>query len=346
MAKLDLQVKIRTALICAIALLTSIYSTTKSQTSSLFDHISSFDTVELFIETNIRELLKKRDKYQPAHVYIKSGDYIPVDTMCEIRSRGNMRKEVCYMPPTKIRFDKKYLRGHQWQEYPTLKIVNVCALNDLSDDYVELEYLIYKIYNLITDRSFKARIVNLHYVDTEGRKKMVEFNGFLLEHEDQLADRIGGEVFSVSYFKSNQLDRKSYLIFTMFQFMIGNTDWKILNKHNLEVIKVDSERTCYPIPYDFDYAGVVKATYAVPHESLPIKNVTERLYLGPCQTEAEVREMCDLFLEKKDLINQLIDQELSSERTRKSCHSYLEDFFRIIENEKNARAIFMNCRDY
>jgi len=317
-----------------------------SQNQSLFDYVNSFDTIDVFIETNFRDLLKKKDKYQPAHIYLRSGADTVLDTMGEIRSRGNMRKNVCYMPPTKLRFKKSYLRNHQWRDYPTLKVVNCCSFNDLSRTYVELEYILYQIYNLFTDRSFKACKVALHYKDAEGKKKPVEFNGFLLEHEDQLADRIRGNIYGGSYFKVNQLDRQAYILFTVFQFMIGNTDWKVLNKHNLEVIRVESDRTCYPIPFDFDYSGVVHATYAVPHESLPITAVTERLYLGPCLTENEVMEMCQLFLDKKEQIFQLVDKNVTGERHVKACKNYLEEFFRIAANGKNAKAIFMNCRDF
>lgn len=317
-----------------------------SQQQSLFDYISSFDTLELFIETDFRGLLKKKDKYQPAHIHLNAAAKEVLDVDGEIRSRGNMRKNICYMPPTKLRFQKSYLTEHEWTDYPTMKVVNCCALNHLSETYVELEYLLYDIYGLLTDRSFNVCKVELNYVDTEAKKKPVTFNGFLIEHEDQLADRLEGEIYEGSYFKVSQLDRRAYLIFTMFQFMIGNTDWKVLNKHNLEVIKVEKDRTCYAIPYDFDYAGLVHATYAVPHESLPIESVTDRLYLGPCQSENEVREMCAFFLAKKKEIFDLVNENLSGDKEKAACKHYLEEFFRIVEDEKNARAIFMNCRDY
>lgn len=316
------------------------------QEASLFDHLKSFDHLDVFIVTDFRDLLRKRDKYQPAHIILQSGKETVLDTIGEIRSRGNMRKNICYMPPTKLRFKKSYLTSHHWYDYPTMKVVNCCAFNNLSETYVQLEYLLYDIYNLLTERSFNVCKVSLHYEDSEGKKNPVEFNGFLIEHEDQLADRIQGEIYEGTYFKVSQLDRHAYILFTMFQYMIGNTDWKVLNKHNIEIVKVDKDRTCYPIPYDFDYSGVVHATYAVPNESLPIKSVQERIYLGPCQTEDEVMDMRAFFLNKKDAIYAAIDNHLTDEREVRGCKNYLDDFFKILDNEKNAKAIFMNCRDY
>jgi hypothetical protein len=344
LAKLDIQITLRSRLIGLLLIFLGSWPALSAQNLSLFDFINSLDSAELYIETNVRDLLRKKDRYQPAHIYIRSGNGIELDTMGEIRARGKMRKQYCYVPPTKIRFDKKYLQNRQWKDYPTLKIVNACALNDLSETYIELEYLLYKIYNLITEKSFKACRAVIHYLDTEEKKNPIDLPGFILEHEDQLSERLDGEIYHVSVFRSNHLDRKAFILFSVFQFMIGNTDWKVLTKHNMEVVKVHSERTFYPVPYDFDYAGVVNASYAVPHESLPIKTVTERLYLGPCQTEEEIDEICTLFLNKRVSINQLVDQYLSSSRSRRACHDYLDEFFRILENPKNARAIFMNCR--
>ncbi len=341
---MDLKIAFRTRLTGILLIFLGIWPALSAQDLSLFDFIGSLASAELYIETNVRDLLRKKDQYQPAHIYIRSDSGIALDTMGEIRARGKMRKQHCYVPPTKIRFDKKYLQSRRWIDYPTLKIVNACTLNDLSETYIELEYLLYKIYNLITENSFKACRAVIHYLDTEEKKNPIELPGFILEHEDQLSERLGGDIYQVSVFRSHHLDRKAYILFSVFQFMIGNTDWKVSTKHNLEVVKVDSERTFYPVPYDFDYAGVVNAAYAVPHESLPIKSVTERLYLGPCQTEEEINEIRTLFLDKKASINQLIDQHLSSSRSRNACHDYLDEFFGILENPKNAKAIFMNCR--
>lgn len=347
MEKLEPQVKnTRWTLQFVVCLLFIYPGLSSGQQKSLFDYISSYDSLELFVETDFRGLLRKKDKYQPAHIHINTTNKEVIDVDGEIRSRGNMRKNICYMPPTKLRFTKTYLAENKWRDYPTLKVVNCCAFNHLSETYVELEYLIYDIYNLLTDRSFNVCKTTLNYIDITGKRKPVNFDGFLIEHEDQLADRLDGEIYEGSFFKVTQLDRKAYILFSMFQFMIGNTDWKVLNKHNLEIVKVEKDRTCYPIPYDFDYSGLVHATYAVPNESLPIKSVTDRIYLGPCQSQEEVLEMCIFFRSKKEQIFSLVDKILSDEKENRACKNYLEDFFAIVADEKNAKAIFMNCRDY
>ncbi len=313
----------------------------------LFDVINDEDSVHIEISTNFKTFLKKKDDYQEASMKITAdGSTVILDTIIEIRTRGNSRKSICYMPPSKIRISKDYLAARGLKTYPTLKIVNSCSFNNLAEEYVMNELLLYKMYFALTDRCYRTKKVSLTYTDSEGKKKPAEFDGFIIEHEDQLADRLNGEIYDAEFANTRIFDHESYLLFTMFQYMIGNTDWKVLNRHNMAIVKVEADRTCYPIAYDFDYSGIINASYAVPNEKVPIKAVTERFYLGPCQTEDEVKKMCALFLDKKDVIYQLVAQADLDERRKNQCQGYLEDFYTELENEKLAQRIFTNCIDY
>lgn len=313
---------------------------------SLFEYLSEFNELEVTIEASFKEIFKKKDEYMPAHLLIKSGDQVLLDTMGEVRSRGNARKVVCYMPPTKIRVDKSYLKNRGWLDYPTLKVVNSCTYTDLAESYINTENLIYKIYNLLTDRSYRSKSVHLNYIDSDGKKKTASFDGFIIEHEDQMADRMHGEILDQEYFKPTLLSRENYIIFTVFQYLIGNTDWKVLNKHNLVVVKVEADRTCYAVPYDFDYAGIVNTSYAVPNEKLPIKSIKERIYLGPCQTQSELAATRDLFIEKKESIYGLIQDAQLNDKQEESIRRFIDEFYEIIDDEERSKRIFTNCIDY
>lgn len=313
---------------------------------SFFDHLLDHDSVEVTIAASFKDLFKKNDTYLPAKLTVKAGSEVILDTMGEIRSRGNSRKTICFMPPTKIRLDKDYLRRRGWTDYPTLKIVNSCSFTDLAESYVHVEHLIYKIYNTLTEKSFRDKAVKLTYLDSDGKKKPSSFDGFLIEHEDQLAARMEGEVLNITYFKSEALDRQAYIIFTMFQYLIGNTDWKVLNKHNLEVVKVPGERAVYAVPYDFDYAGIINTSYAVPNDKLSIKSVRDRIYLGPCQTQEELKESRDLFIAKKGDIASLIESANLNERQRAGIQDFVSKFYEVVEDEKQATRTFTNCIDY
>ncbi|MDH3649890.1 MAG: hypothetical protein OEQ53_09410 [Saprospiraceae bacterium] len=312
---------------------------------SIFDFCSEFDSLAIHIKTDIRQLLRKKDEYIPAHITISSQQGVVLETDAEIRTRGNARKAVCYVPPVKLRFGKEYLRSLGHLEYPTIKVVNTCSLTDLHEGYVWSEYTVYQLNQLFTPRSFRTKLISLSYEDTEEKKKPMSFDGFLIEHEDQLADRIRGTVYDLRYFQETILHRESYLEFCMFQYMIGNTDWKILNRHNVRIIRVSEEKAVYPIAYDFDYAGLVNTHYAVPHESLPLENVRDRLYVGPCFTEEELWIVRDLFLQRKDQIFHVLDKSRLEEKAKKSATKYIEEFFAELKDDRQALSIFVKCRN-
>ena len=62
---------------------------------------------------------------------------------------------------------------------------------------------------------------------------------------------------------------------SVFQYMVGNTDWSMVRFHNVEVSR--TPRGVYvPVPYDFDWTGLVSTRYARPNEGLGIRSVRQR----------------------------------------------------------------------
>ena len=75
--------------------------------------------------------------------------------------------------------------------------------------------------------------------------------------------------------------------------MIGNTDWSEVAGHNVEVLGIGG--VALPVPYDFDFSGIVEAPYAVPGRSLSIKTVQDRLYRGWCRGNLDPEPILELF---------------------------------------------------
>ena len=312
---------------------------------SLFDYLAGFDSLELVISTDSKSLLRKRDEYQDAEINFKFGDQEVLSTGGEIRTRGNVRKDICYMPPTKLRFDKDYLKELGFSTYPTLKVVNSCSLRDPDQIYVHAEHLIYRLDRLFTDHSFRTIPLQIRYIDTQDKRDDMVFFAFIIEHEDQLADRLGGSIYEGTLFKEEMLKRDAYLDFCMFQYMIGNTDWKVLNKHNMKILRVMDLKEIHAIAYDFDYSGFVATHYAVPHESLPLESVIERLYLGPCMGEKELMACRQKFLDKREEVLAMIeDTPKLGKRALKRCNYYIEEFYKVLESEAACKKIFADCR--
>ena len=137
---------------------------------------------------------------------------------------------------------------------------------------------------------------------------------------------------------------------SVFNYMIGNTDWSVPNQHNCKIListMPDRASTGIIVPYDFDYSGLINATYAVPHESLPIETVRERLFQGLCRSDEEFLSILGEFAAKKEAFYDVINNfPYLDEKEKKSMISYLDQFFDGI-NKRNSILydIKQNCKD-
>ena len=71
---------------------------------------------------------------------------------------------------------------------------------------------------------------------------------------------------------------------SIFQYMIGNLDWSVLKSHNIALFRRE-DGTIIPLPFDFDYSGLVNAEYAVPPKALHLYSIRVRKYRGFCRSE-------------------------------------------------------------
>jgi hypothetical protein len=89
-----------------------------------------------------------------------------------------------------------------------------------------------------------------------------------------------------------------------------------------------------PVPYDFDYTGLVNTEYAIPGETLGIKSVRERYFLGPCRPESLHLNAINRIMSFKDEINDLIlNFDYLDEYAKTDMIGYLETFFETAEDE-------------
>jgi hypothetical protein len=133
------------------------------------------------------------------------------------------------------------------------------------------------------------------------------------------------------------------VLFDVFQYFIGNTDWSVNALHNVELITAD---TLYiPIPYDFDFSGAVNARYATVDPRLPIRRVRDRLYRGYCEPDEEFPPAFELFRAKRDSIYALyrdsIGRLLDADRAKETLE-YFDDFYNTIKDPRDAKHEIMD----
>ncbi len=193
--------------------------------------------------------------------------------------RGNFRRKAanCAFPPLLIDVPKAKSRNTVFAQQNRLKLVTHCR----DDDHVLREYQLYKLYNLLTDFSFRARLARVTYVDSAGKRPPETKWAFLLEDDGAMARRNRAVLNNRPQTNMGYVDSTGMATVAVFAYMIGNTDWSVPFLHNIKLIVSPAHALPVPVPYDFDYSGIMETGYALPPPSLGIQSVRERLYRGP-----------------------------------------------------------------
>lgn len=258
------------------------------------------------------------------------------DLEVSLRARGNFRRSKCYFPPIKMKIKKSKAEGSLFEGNKNLKLVVPCLLQEEKNDNIVQEFIAYKLYEKISPYHFQTRMVDIEFLEIKRNKKIVhKLKGFLIEDDKRVADRFEGKSFE-RYIHPKAMDDLTSIKNSMFQFMIGNTDFSVAYQHNGKLLYID--KTIYPLPYDFDLCGLVDASYAIVNATLGINTVKERKYRGFKRDESMVQEVRDQLLSKKAQFFQIIDNqksrfELTSEF--ESTKSFLSGFFEILEDDSD-----------
>lgn len=308
------------------------------QKTSLFDHwyYGGESVIDMSVTTDQSSLLRgRKEKYQDALIEIKLPDGTTESYQGEIRLRGNVRRQICVLPPMKLKVKKKELTERGWLPHNKLKLVVPCRENSISEQYIVREFLTYRLYEHFSELSHRVQMVNLRLIDPDGKKDEKKLLAFIIEPLETLAARNDMVIVKREVYRTSFVEDDHYRRMAFFQYMVGNTDWSVPNHHNLEFLAGGTFQRLATVPYDFDYSGIVGTHYAVPHESLPIQAVTQRLYRGLACTEEEAKALIDEFSKKEEVVLRTVETyPLLDSGSRKDMMSYLEGFFKQLERAK------------
>jgi hypothetical protein len=296
------------------------------------------------LSLNIDKFIHSRNKpkYLPALFSCNIGDS-NITEQIRVEARGNVRRQICYMPPMKMNFHND--TSPALHKLGSLKLVTPCFSNEVHDQLLLKEYLIYKMYNLLTEKSFRVRLLNITYTDSDENKRPYTQYAFLIEDTKELAKRTNCKDLKGLKLYSQGADRDQMTLVALFEYMIGNTDWGVSSGHNVILIRsaTDSTKRPFVVPYDFDYSGLVNAEYAVPAEGLDIENVRERYYFGSQRTPEELNSWIEVFNAQKDSIYTLINNfTLLTKNNREDMINYLDGFYNVINDKREVKNVFIN----
>jgi hypothetical protein len=274
--------------------------------------------------------------YFKEKMYYRNAQGITDSIKIGLKRRGNFRLKQCYFPPLWMKVEKKNGTNTVFEGNKKLKLVMPCYAE--GNDLLLREYLCYRLYETITQFSFKTRLVNINLSEKkEKRNRTFRLKGILIEDVDKTAERCGARPMEAAKVNAKILDDTCALRFDLFQLLIANTDWSKDLLHNSKFIYKYSK--FIPLPYDFDMSGVVDAPYAVVSQvgsdQLPIENVKERYYRGACTSTNTTQFVRSEFISKEEKLLAVPD-ELKGELPDNQIESikyYLKQFFEILKNE-------------
>jgi hypothetical protein len=267
-------------------------------------------------------------------VLLHSGmsESIPV----QIQTRGNFRlkPENCNFPPLKLSFLKDN-RGYSiFKKNSSIKLVNQCQIFQPNfEKYLLQEYLIYKIFSFLSEYSFKVRLLKIKYINEGFLFDTLSRYSFALEPPKVMAKRYNAKRVNSNNVDLDKIDFWQYKLVCFFEYMIMNNDWSMAICHNIELIQPDLEKLPVPIPFDFDWSGIINVPYAVPSASGMKIIQPERSFKGSFKSRRQVRDMIRFFNSKRGEIYALVSQfkELDSSN-RIAFLKTLDTYYDILNN--------------
>lgn len=311
---------------------------------------SSNDVLAVTISAPFSTIMEDRlsDEEFPATLTYTddAGSEVAIDL--KVRARGRFRREprVCSFAPLRLNFKTSSVADTEFAHSDKLKLVTHCRTGNRRYAQALLsEYMAYRIFNVVTDRSFRVRPLQVRYVDNGRKRKETEAFAFIIEHREQVSRRIGLSENDAMETEIALLDSAHTNLGSIFQFLIGNTDFSPIRAapgetccHNYMLFG-DAPGDLVVIPYDFDQSGLVSAPHGSPNPRFKLRSVRERLYRGRCANNQHVDESAQKFIAHKAEIYALFEEHPGFTRgTRKQTRRFLDDFYEILGNPTELKA--------
>jgi len=312
-------------------------SQTKPRPKTFFEHLAQVDAAKMTLETDLTTLLENRksDQYYPATLTTDDGKMYKV----ELKARGKYRRKISEIPPLKIKVKKKQLKDAGLDTLNEIKLVLPTYDNALGDELIVKEYIAYRIFEHLTSASVRARLIRLTIRDTHVEKTRKMY-AILLEDEEETVARMNGVLVEQYGTAPDSLIMNQAALVSVFQYMIGNTDWETSMLRNVRLIKSPASGKILVIPYDFDFSGLVSAPYSSPSSESGLKTVRDRFMMANgIPTEHLKRAVRGIKDKKKDILNICRSKYLSNEASDQIV-AYLETFFQQIEETEEVPTLF------
>ncbi|MSR06383.1 MAG: hypothetical protein EXR93_04835 [Gemmatimonadetes bacterium] len=315
----------------------------QAQGTGLFE---SDKPLPLRVSMDQKALMGERDssklKPQPATITYAGpdGQTVAIETQLSLRGHWRRQKANCEFAPIKVEFPKGKKDGTIFEDQGDLKLVTHCRNKDKDfEQYVLREYLVYKVYNILTPVSLRARLARVTYLDTGPKGDSLTKWGFFIENEKKIASRLKTKELELMGATWADVDPEQGALLSAFAYMIGGTDWALSALHNVLLYQDTTTGVVRPMLYDFDWTGLVNTKYSFPDYRLSIKTVRERIYRGICRRPEEWAPVIAQYQEKKAAIYGVYESLPDVDpKYVKDTRQYLDEFYALLGNPRRFKA--------
>ena len=313
------------------------------------------DALKVTITAPVTTLVRKRsdENELEGRLSYKQADGSENVLDIQLRTRGKYRlkRSTCPFPPVRLNFKKKQVKGTLFDHQNKVKLVTHCRPSGRAY-YAALhrEFLAYRVMNILADESYRVRLLDITWVDTDKDKVQTHY-GFIIEHKDRLGKRIGKTPLKVPSITLAELDPAYTNLTSLYQMLIANTDFSPIAGppdsdccHNATLYGNEGEQAL-SVPYDFDQSGFVDAPYARPNPRFKLRSVRQRKYRGRCVNNPKVEATIAVFNEHRDEIDELIaSYPYLNESEIRDTREFGDEFYATINDPDDVRKeILTDC---
>ncbi|MGB3799630.1 MAG: hypothetical protein WA952_07415 [Lewinella sp.] len=312
-----------------IILLAASASLSAKKGESIFDRWSRTDDKSIEIHLNLDTLLANRKTESEMNgIVVDDGQMFDVD----ISVRGRYRRRTCVMPPIMLQFKKDFLRAAGLNTHNDYKLVTHCTFGERGQEALVKEELIYELYRTVEpEASFRTQLLTIKYVNTADGSTFTSY-AILIEDTDELKDRLDRDNCQACY-NAPQATFTNVEKVTLFQYMIGNTDFSTKLGRNLKLMQ-DENGKLTAVPYDFDFSGLVSPEYGrLMHPDQ--ETMADRVFIWEFPTEPDLDRAADelLFLEA-ELLEVVDTYPELDKQSKREITRYIKSFYKELRRGK------------
>lgn len=154
---------------------------------------SSHEPVAVTLTADFKALNRDRNpesrKRFPGVLRVGGDAGVEVTVPVQLSARGHVRRmaRTCDYVPLRIEFPKQGVGKTPFARQEALKLVVQCARGGDFEQYIYREYLAYRLGNIITRQSFRARLATVTYVDQASGQAAGTRQAMFIEDERDVA---------------------------------------------------------------------------------------------------------------------------------------------------------------